>query len=121
VDPLKNGLILREVPFERGPNGVLPVVLASGCVICGAPRGETVYVLTATSNGFYAEPGWSNSCGHPDDHNSAVAESITYVAMLLDFPNEQIQAVAQFYVDTASKAYISTPPVGRTSFRAGAA
>lgn len=119
MDPLKNGLMIREVPYERGQHGVFPVVLASGCATCGAPRGETVHLLKAHRNGFYAEPGWSNSCGHQDAYNALVAESISYVGHLLRFPNAQIQAIAQHYIDSAQDAYLPEPST-RTSHRVGA-
>jgi hypothetical protein len=116
-----NGLITREVPSQRGIHGFLPVVLAAGCFTCGAPRGETVHVLASSAKGFYAEPGWSNPCGHQDTHNTAVAESVSFVGHLLRFPNAQIQAIAQLYIDIAIASYLPEPAVGRTSHRVAGA
>lgn len=119
MNPLKYGLINREAPYERGQHGVCPVVLASAGVECGAPRGEKM-TLKASRNGFHAEFGWSNPRGRQDDQNAFVVESISHVRHLLSFPNEQIKALAQFYIEVAQDVY-SPEPGTRTSHRAGAA
>jgi hypothetical protein len=124
MDPLTHGLIIREVPVQRDCHTTLPVLLAAGCVVCGATRGELEHVTRTQLDGsLFNEPRWTNPCGHQDSIESAIAESISLVEHLLGpkVGNAFIRTLAECYIDVATEVYIPhSVNCRRTSQRADA-